>query len=233
MLRVDRLERVVLGLEPHASVSRGRTASSSPRRPTRRRRRGRPRSRRPARPGRARTTAMSPSRIPALIIESPLTRSRNSSPPRESGSGTARYSSMFSSASSGPPAATSPTSGSLCDVGLRDRRRLRLAAQLDRARLRRVALDQTRALEVREVRVDGRRGREADRLADLADGGWVPVRVRVLRQEVENLALPFREHWASFGEHVFDHRSGPCGRRQEQTFERETPLRAFHALERT
>src|ERR1051325_8921200 len=59
-----------------------------------------------------RTTTMSPSRIPALIIESPLTRSRNSSPPRASGSGTARYSSTFWSASSGPPAAISPRSGS-------------------------------------------------------------------------------------------------------------------------
>jgi hypothetical protein len=40
------------------------------------------------------------------------------------------------------------------------------------------------------------------------------VRVRVLRQEVENLALPLGEHLASFGEHVFDHGSVPNGRRQ-------------------
>src|SRR6185436_7624248 len=102
----------------------------------------------------------------------------------------------------------------LVDVRLGDRRRLRLAAQLDRARLRRVALDEARALEVREVSVNGRGGREANRLADLADGRRVPVRVRVLRQEVENLALPLGEQWVSFREHVFDQGSQARGRRQ-------------------
>jgi hypothetical protein len=44
------------------------------------------------------------------------------------------------------------------------------------------------------------------------------VRVRVLRQEVENLALPLGEHLVSFHEHVFDHGSGRYGRRQTAEF---------------
>src|SRR5207237_7351343 len=40
------------------------------------------------------------------------------------------------------------------------------------------------------------------------------VAVHVLHQEVENLALPLGEHWASFCEHVFDQSSGGRGRRQ-------------------
>jgi hypothetical protein len=107
----------------------------------------------------------------------------------EAGIGT--YSSIVCSASSGPPAAISPTSG----------RRATSAAlsadQLEGARLRRVAPQQPGPLEVREVRVDRRRGREADLLADLADGRRVAVAVDVLDEEVPDLLLAGREHRAS------------------------------------
>ena len=61
------------------------------------------------------------------------------------------------------------------------------ADELDRARLGRIALQQTRALEVREVRVDGRRGGETDGVADLADGRRIAVRVHVLGEELPDL----------------------------------------------
>ena len=107
---------------------------------------------------------------------------------------------MFCSASSGPPAAISPSSGRRATSrrvsGLGDRRRLALLApdQLECARLRRVAAQQACALEVREVRVH-RRGRgEPDVLADLAHGRRVAVAVDVLDEEVPDLLLPGREH---------------------------------------
>src|SRR4029453_1133913 len=108
-----------------------------------------------------------------------------------------------------------PDQRELVHVG--NRLRLRLAVKLDRARFRGIALQETSALEIREVCVH-RRGRgEADRLTDLAHRRRVAVRIHVLRQEVENLALPLGEHWASVGEHVFDQGSRGRGRRQTKS----------------
>src|SRR5262245_59024975 len=114
-----------------------------------------------------------------------------------------------------------PACGDLADerelVHVGRRLSLGLAVELDRARLRRIALEETCALEVREVRMHRRGRREADRLTDLTNRRRVAVRVHVLRQEVENLALPLGEHWASFGEHVFDQGSQRRGRRQTKS----------------
>ena len=207
---VDRLERVVLGLQADAAVlaeealdrrlvgglvvagERDDDLAVA------------------ARPAARRTTTKSPSRMPASIIESPLTRRRNSSPPRASGSGTARYSSTFCSASSGPPAAISPTSGSRWTSAACAAARLRVAAQLERARLGRVALDQPGALEVREVRVHGRRRGEPDRLADLAHRRRVAVRVHVVGQELPDLLLSCRSASRT-----------PRGRWRERTYVRQ------------
>ena len=52
-------------------------------------------------------------------------------------------------------------------------------------------------LEVREMRVDGRRRGEPDRLADLAHGRRVAVPVDVADEELPDLLLPCREHRAS------------------------------------
>jgi hypothetical protein len=52
--------------------------------------------------------------------------------------------------------------------------------------------------------VDRGRRCEADRFPDLAHGRGVAMSLDIGRQEVENLALPLGEHWASFREHVFD-----------------------------
>ena len=101
---------------------------------------------------------------------------------------------MFCSASSGPPAAIWPTSGSrvhLAALGGRGRGAL-AADQLERARLRRVAAQQPGPLEVREMRVDGRRRREPDRFADLADGRRVAVAVDVVDEEAPDLLLTGR-----------------------------------------
>src|SRR4029077_4818908 len=62
--------------------------------------------------------------------------------------------------------------------------------KLERPRLRRVAAQQARALEVREGRVDRGRRREADRFADLAHGRRIAVPVDVLDEEAPDLSLP-------------------------------------------
>ena len=115
---------------------------------------------------------------------------------------------MFWSASSGAPAAISPTSGRLIASSSGRRRALEagprralqraLAAdQLEGARLRRVAAEEAGALEVREVRMH-RRGRgQADLFADLAHRRRVAVAVDVLDQEVPDLLLALGEHEAS------------------------------------
>ena len=78
VLRVDRLERAVLGLEADAVAPRGRRSSRSPRR----RDSSSPASATTISPLRAScarwTMTRSPSRMPASIIDSPLTRSRKS-----------------------------------------------------------------------------------------------------------------------------------------------------------
>jgi hypothetical protein len=61
--------------------------------------------------------------------------------------------------------------------------------QLEGARLGRIAPQEADLLEVREVRVDGRRRGQADRLADVADGRRVPVLGRVALDELEDLLL--------------------------------------------
>ena len=150
--------------------ARGGTSSPSPRRPTRRRRRARRRSRRCARPVLAATTTMSPSRMPASIIDSPLTRRRKSAS-RPSGSGTAISSSIVllgEQRAAGGDLAERAAASALDDGGLVGARLAPAADELDRARLRRVASEQAGALEVREVGVHGRRRGEPDGLADLA-----------------------------------------------------------------
>src|SRR4029078_6508383 len=74
-----------------------------------------------------------------------------------------------------------------------------MADQLERSRLRRIALEQACALQVREVGMDGRRRSKADRLADLADGRRVAVAIRVLDEKLPDLLLPGRQHAASEG----------------------------------
>jgi hypothetical protein len=64
------------------------------------------------------------------------------------------------------------------------------ARQLEGAGLRRVALEQPGPFEIREMGMDGLRRREADRLADLANGRRVAVAIDVLRQEAPDLLLP-------------------------------------------
>ena len=134
------------------------------------------------------TTIVSPSRIPASIIESPWIVSRKSAP-RPIDSGTATTSSTFSSASSGEPAATRPSSGRRGTSEAAAASTRRWPVELDRAGLRRVALDQPDALEVREMGVYGRGRREADLLADLAHGRRVAVVVDVRDEELPDLLL--------------------------------------------
>ena len=140
-----------------------------------------------------RTTTWSLSWMPALIIESPLMARTNSPSSPPASSGTCTYSSMFSSASTGR------AGGDLADDGKApaDHRVGRLLRpvdqQLDGARLGRVAAQQPDLLEVREVRVHGRRRGEPDRLADVAHGGRVAVLRRVLLDEVEDLLLALGE----------------------------------------
>jgi hypothetical protein len=101
------------------------------------------------------------------------------------------------------------------DIG---RRLVEVAApvrELDRARLGWVAAEQAGPLELRQVRVHGRRRAEPDRLAYLPDGRWIAVLVDERPQVVEDRALPLGHHLVSFREHVFDHGSVPAGRRQE------------------
>ena len=84
----------------------------------------------------------------------------------------------------------------------RSRRRLLLrllatpADELDRARLGRIALQQARTLEVREVCVHGRRGGETNCVADLSNGRRIAVRVHVLGEELPDLLLSRRQHRA-------------------------------------
>ena len=103
-------------------------------------------------------------------------------------------------------------------VGLSRIRRPAPIHELDRPRLRRIALEHAGSLELREVCVD-RRGRpQADGLADLSDGGRIAVLVDVLVQVLEDRALLGRT--ASCREHVFDHGSQGFGRRQEEVWYR-------------
>ena len=118
---------------------------------------------------------------------------------------------MFSSASSGAAGGDLAEQRQPVHVGLATAAALgaAVAEELERARLRRVAAEQSGALEVREVRVHGRRRGEPDRLADLAHGRRVAVPVDVLDEEVPDLLLPCGQHvrlLASRGrcvEHVF------------------------------
>src|SRR5215218_7997626 len=139
--------------------------------------------------------------MPASFIESPLTRNTNSpsSPPAMSGTGT--YSSMFSSASTGDPAATWPTTGS--PSGLIDWRALSTSTSIARGLVG--SRRSSQPLEVAEVRVHGRRGREPDRLPDVTHRRRVPVLADVALDEVEDLLLALREV-------QLDHSDAPWGR---------------------
>ena len=99
--------------------------------------------------------------------------------------------------------------------------------ELDRARLRRVAPQQAGALEVREMRVHGRRGGEPDGVADLPNGRWIAVRVHVLGEELPDLLLSCRQHRAlqCRGTNVCSSQEGRSlpGRRQASGDARRTP----------
>src|SRR5207253_10830380 len=87
--------------------------------------------------------------------------------------------------------------------------------ELERTRLRRIASEQTGPLEVREMRVDGRRRGQPDRLADLPHRGRIAVRVDVADEELPDLLLARRErHLAPLREHAFDQGSDVIGRSQ-------------------
>src|SRR5439155_24573839 len=64
---------------------------------------------------------------------------------------------------------------------------------------------ETQLLQVRQVRVHGRRRSEADGLPDVANGRRVAVPARVLLDEVEDLLLALRELQV-------DHLAPPFGR---------------------
>src|SRR5436309_11120847 len=82
--------------------------------------------------------------------------------------------------------------------GRRSRGAAPLAAnELERAWLGRIAAQETRPLEIRQVRVHRRRRREPDRLADLADGRRVALPLAVLDEELPDLSLPGGQHHAS------------------------------------
>src|SRR2546430_850367 len=72
--------------------------------------------------------------------------------------------------------------------------------QLNRARLAGVTLDQSAALELVEVVVDGRARAQTDRLADLAHARRVVADLGHVPDVVEDLVLPFGE---LFGQFVF------------------------------
>ena len=87
--------------------------------------------------------------------------------------------------------AAAPASAALAR---RSARRGGAARELERARLRRVAPEIARPLEVREVRVHRRRRREPDALADLPHGRRVAVPVDVVDEEVPDLLLSTGQH---------------------------------------
>ncbi len=104
---------------------------------------------------------------------------------------------MFSSASRGLPAAICPSSGSFwsstaagCHGFIETAGFAPVADEVERARLRRVAPEQAGPLEVRQVRVDGGRRSQPDRLADLAHGRGIAVPVDVVDEELPDLLLP-------------------------------------------
>ena len=140
------------------------------------------------------TTTKSPSRMPASIIESPRTRSMNSSPSPVKSAGTGSSSSTFSSASTSVPAATSPTSGTW-RTGRRSMAApgVRVPPHLDRAGLGRVAAQEAETLQRVQVAVHRRRRREADGLADLAHRRRVAALAHLELDEVEHLALAGRD----------------------------------------
>src|SRR5918994_1695515 len=83
------------------------------------------------------------------------------------------------------------------------------ADELDRAGLRRVALEQPGSLQICEVRVNSRGRCQSHCLADLPHGGRVAVLVDVVDEEVPYLLLSSRQHLRLQGrvvERVFDSR---------------------------
>ena len=134
--------------------------------------------------------------MPASIIDSPLTRSRKS-PFVERGERDVLLDVLLGEQRA--------AGGDLAERAAGARRRRSTAAagsgsralaadQLERARLGRVAAEQAGALEVRQVRVDGRGRGEADPLADLAHRRRVAVAVDVLDEVVPDLLLAGGEH---------------------------------------
>src|SRR6185437_10303373 len=98
---------------------------------------------------------------------------------------------------------------------------LGIAAQLECPRLGRVALDQTRALQVREVSVHRAWRGEPDCLTDLAHRRRIPVLVHVVGQELPDLLLSACQHRGTSGSGAVTNicstskASGLPGRRQE------------------
>src|SRR3954464_11904872 len=113
---------------------------------------------------------------------------------------------MLSSARMGEPAAPRRTTGSPAgpesfraasprrsSAPRLGRGARRPAEELQRARLGRVAAHESQLREVREMRVDGRRRGETDRLPDVAHRRRVAVPARVLLDELEDLLLALLE----------------------------------------
>jgi hypothetical protein len=112
--------------------------------------------------------------MPASIIDSPRTRRRNSpsSPPANDGDLTHQR-----------EARPDQRVDARLDAGRRP------VKQLDRPGLGRITPQQPDALQVGQVGMDGRRGGQADCLADVAHGRRVPVLRRVALDELEDLLL--------------------------------------------
>ena len=184
---VDRLERVVLGLQADAAAPPGRSASPSPRR------------RDSSSPASA--TTISPSRavLPAahdddVAVEDAGVDHRVALDAQQEVAAQRLGNRDVTPRRSGRRAAarrprSGRASGSLSSLGRRRRRSRLTSGQLERPRLRRVAPQQSRALEVGEMRVNGRRRRQPDRLADLAHRRRIAVPVDVLDEEVPDLLL--------------------------------------------
>ena len=133
--------------------------------------------------------------MPAPVIDSPRTRSMNSWPSPVKSAGRGSSSSTFSWASTSVPAATSPTSG-MWRVGRSSAAGV-VEPGSDLTSMARglvgVAPEVAEALEAGQVGVDGGRGREPHRLADLAHRRRVAAVAGVGDDAVEDPLLALGE----------------------------------------
>ena len=141
----------------------------------------------------------SASKMPAPIIESPRTRRTKSPSSRRRKPGTSTKLLDVLVGEDGR------AGGDAADQRQRPRRP-QVADHVQRARLGRVALDEPEALEVGEMRVDGRRRGQLERRADLAHRRRIAVDADALADELQYLLLSRGETFhrsSSCGEHVF------------------------------